>query len=103
MRWVHRASAHRMDRLLLQAVFVLTRWRPNVTRCDPINFEVKPERNAVPARCGRPRPPLAPPISMADRIAAFLDGKTHGEDLLHELYDYVLEEPIPESMRELLK
>jgi len=40
---------------------------------------------------------------MAGRIAAFLDGKTHGEDLLHELYDYVLEEPIPESMRELLK
>jgi hypothetical protein len=73
-----------------------------VTRCKPIDFEVKPERNAIPARCGPPRRPLAP-VSVADRIAAFLGGKTHGEDLLHELYDYVLDEPIPESMRELLQ
>jgi len=39
---------------------------------------------------------------MTDRIAAFLDGRTHGEELLHELYDYVLEEPIPQRMRALL-
>ena len=39
---------------------------------------------------------------MTDRIAAFLDGRTHGEDLLHELYDYVLEEPIPQRMSEIL-
>jgi len=102
MRWLHRASAQRMDRFLLQAVCVLTRWRPNVTRCDPINFEVKPERKSLRSCCGAAQPTLAR-SSVAARIAAFLDGKTHGEDLLHELYDYVLDEPIPESMRELLK
>jgi hypothetical protein len=39
---------------------------------------------------------------MTHRIAAFLDGSTHGEDLLHELYDHVLDEPIPQRMREIL-
>ena len=102
MRTVHRASAQQMDRLLLQIVGVLTRWRSNVTRGKPINFEGTLEPDAARTRCGPPQPPLAP-ISVVDRIAAFLDGKTHGEDLLHELYDYVLEEPIPQSMRELLK
>jgi hypothetical protein len=36
------------------------------------------------------------------RIAAFLDGRTCGEELLHALYDHVLDEPIPPSMRALL-
>ncbi len=36
------------------------------------------------------------------RIADFLDGRTHGETLLHALYDHVLDEPIPERMRALL-
>jgi len=67
-----------------------------------MSSEVKPERAVVSPQCGLPQPDLAP-LSVADRIAAFLDGRTHGEDLLHELYDYVLEEPIPQSMRELLK
>jgi hypothetical protein len=39
---------------------------------------------------------------IAARIAAFLDGRTCGEELLHALYDYVLDEPIPQSMRALL-
>jgi len=37
-----------------------------------------------------------------DRITAFLDGRTCGEELLHALYDHVLDEPIPQSMRALL-
>jgi hypothetical protein len=41
--------------------------------------------------------------SIADQIAAFLDGRTHGEGLLHALYDYVLDEPIPPRMRALLQ
>ena len=73
-----------------------------MTLCNSMTSEIEPERKAVAARCGLPKPDLAP-LSVADRIAAFLDGRTHGEDLLHELYDYVLEEPIPQSMRELLK
>jgi hypothetical protein len=44
----------------------------------------------------------APPPTVKDRIAAFLDGATHGEELLHALYDHVLDEPIPESMRRLI-
>ncbi|MFZ3237031.1 MAG: hypothetical protein WA417_08960 [Stellaceae bacterium] len=37
------------------------------------------------------------------RISAFLDGKTNGEELLHALFDHVLHEPIPQSMRAILK
>jgi len=43
--------------------------------------EIEPERKTVPTRCGLPQPDLAP-LSVADRIAAFLDGRSHGEDLL---------------------
>ena len=58
-------------------------------------------------------PPLIRPIavfgarflrlSLEDQIADFLDGKTHGESLLHALYDHVLDEPVPETMRGLFK
>jgi hypothetical protein len=58
-------------------------------------------------------PPLIRPIavsgarflrlSLKDQIADFLDGKTHGESLLHALYDHVLDEPVPETMRGLFK
>ena len=40
---------------------------------------------------------------LKEQIADFLDGKTCGESLLHALYDYVLDEPIPERMRGLFK
>ena len=102
MRQEHGPFAYLTDHLLLQTVSVLTPRRSNVTLCNSMNSEIKPERKTVPTQCGLPQPALAP-LSVADRIAAFLDGRTHGEDLLHELYDYVLEEPIPQSMRELLK
>jgi hypothetical protein len=49
---------------------------------------------------------IQPPIvrsSVDARIRAFLAGQTDGEDVLHEIYDHVLDEPIPESMRALLK
>ncbi len=41
--------------------------------------------------------------SVEDQILDFLDGRTHGESLLHALYDHVLDEPIPDRMRGLLK
>ena len=41
--------------------------------------------------------------SVEDQILAFLDGRTHGEELLHALYDHVLDEPIPPRMKALLK
>jgi hypothetical protein len=36
-------------------------------------------------------------------IRDFLNGKTEGEDLLHRLYDHVLDEPVPERLTALLK
>jgi hypothetical protein len=41
--------------------------------------------------------------SVDSRIRAFLAGDTDGEDLLHELYDHVLDEPVPERLKALLK
>ena len=47
--------------------------------------------------------PIVPVPSVDARIRAFLAGETDGEDVLHEIYDHVLDEPIPEAMRALLK
>jgi len=41
--------------------------------------------------------------SVDERIRAFLSGETHGEDVLGEIYDHVLDEPIPEKMLALLR
>ena len=68
--------------------------------CNIMSSETMPARKAVPPFL--PQLPLGGLPSMSDRIAAFLDGRTHGEDLLHELYDHVLDEPIPQRMREIL-
>ena len=40
---------------------------------------------------------------VATRITAFLDGESDGSELLHALYDHVLNEPIPAAMRALLE
>ena len=37
------------------------------------------------------------------RSAIFSIGKTDGEDLLHALYDHVLDEPVPERLKALLR
>jgi hypothetical protein len=36
------------------------------------------------------------------KIRDFLAGKTQGEDLLHALYDHVLDEAVPERLTALL-
>ena len=36
-------------------------------------------------------------------IREFLTGKSDGEDLLHALYDHVLDEPVPERLTALLR
>ena len=41
--------------------------------------------------------------SVDNRIRAFLAGDSDGEDLLHDLYDHVMDEPVPERLRGLLK
>lgn len=49
--------------------------------------------------------PVEPQILVVSREAqlrAFLDGETNGEDVLHALFDHVLDEPVPERLRALL-
>lgn len=41
--------------------------------------------------------------AVEEQMLKFLDGRTHGEELLHALYDHVLDEPIPERMRALFQ
>ena len=41
--------------------------------------------------------------SVDERIRAFLNGETNGEDVLSELYDHVLDEPVPETMLAMLR
>jgi hypothetical protein len=41
--------------------------------------------------------------AVADQIKDFVAGRTHGEELLHALYDHVLHEAIPERISSLLK
>jgi hypothetical protein len=55
-----------------------------------------------PAKCpwAVPRTPVSP---VDRKIREFLDAKTHGEDLLHALYDHVLDEPVPERLTMLLR
>jgi hypothetical protein len=43
-------------------------------------------------------------VSWIDRdIRDFLAGRNEGNDLLHALYDHVLDEPVPERLRAVLK
>jgi hypothetical protein len=56
---------------------------------------------AVKVRCRYGTAEL--PTRSIDAVAAFLDGATNGEELLHALYDHILSEPIPPSMRRILQ
>lgn len=50
--------------------------------------------------------PVEPKIAKCstDRdIRDFLAGKNNGEQLLHALYDHVLDEPVPERVKALLR
>ena len=38
---------------------------------------------------------------VGEQLLDFLDGRTDGGELLHALYDHVLDEPVPERMRAL--
>ena len=51
-----------------------------------------------------PQPIPAPtPRSNDAEIRDFVAGKNDGENLLHALYDHVLDEPIPERLLAVLK
>ena len=67
---------------------------------DPLGvngFDMYPALKIVP-------PPSVAPISSDDRdIRDFLIGRTDGEDVLHALYDHILDEPVPERLLALLR
>jgi len=59
-------------------------------------------RGGCPAQPTRPHR-RSPEPSIHDRIAAFLAGRTDGEDVLRNLYDHVLDEPVPARLQALLR
>ena len=71
-----------------------------VTRCNCMHFE-----DVFPSALifGCEVPLMNKVETIEEQILNFLDGKTHGEDLLHALHDHVLDEPIPERMRALFR
>jgi hypothetical protein len=52
-------------------------------------------------RC--PVEPVVVAPSTDQEIHDFLAGRNDGEQLLHALYDHVLDEPVPERLRALLR
>lgn len=51
-----------------------------------------------------PPQPVAAAFPSADaEIRDFVAGKNDGENLLHTLYDHVLDEPVPERLLAVLK
>ena len=62
--------------------------------------------NVVQMHFAAKRRPVEPRLvgSPVDRdLRDFLVGKTDGESLLHALYDHVLDEPVPERLKALLR
>jgi len=55
--------------------------------------------SSVPLSAGTHLSKESDPVK--EQVLDFLDGRTHGEELLHALYDHILAEPIPERMRAL--
>ncbi len=46
---------------------------------------------------------IAASSSVERNIRDFIAGRSDGEELLHALFDYVLDEPVPERLRVLLR
>ncbi len=73
-----------------------------VTRCNMVENDSQSATSPGIPRWGFPESKFRKD-AVADRISDFLDGRTHGEELLHALYDHVLDEAIPERMRSLFR
>jgi len=58
--------------------------------------------NLATVKCGYAES-FAPVRSVDSQIRAFLAGDNDGEELLHAIYDHVLDEPVPERLKALLK
>ena len=75
-------------------------WALIMTRCDVTEYQGQPPAS-VAFNCGGASRRQLASGSVEEQISDFLDGKTHGEGVLHALYDHVLEEPIPARMQAL--
>ena len=60
------------------------------------NFQIAATGAGHPASAGSPR-------SIDRRIRAFLNGESHGEDVLGALYGAAGHEPVPDQLSRLLK
>jgi hypothetical protein len=78
-----------------------SRSEPIVTQCAVRDFQPFSSIPPTP-RCVGPKSEF-PRRSVEEQIIDFVDGKTDGGDLLHRLYDHVLDERIPERMRSLFR
>ena len=73
----------------------------NMTRCNMLQQVTKTSTATIAACLVPERAFLANTVE--EQIIDFLDGRTHGEELLHALHDHVLDEPIPERMLALFR
>jgi len=71
-----------------------------VTRCKTMQLESNLPSPAILC-CGVPQ--VKETDAVGEQLLDFLDGRTDGEELLHALYDHVLDEPVPERMRALFR
>lgn len=65
---------------------------------DPMMAELR-----IASSVGAPAGGVGSGESADRRIRAFLDGKSHGEDVLGALYGAVADEPVPKRLRRLVK
>jgi hypothetical protein len=79
---------------------LLWEWGLIMTRCDVTGSQGQPPASVAFNCGGASRRQLALSF-VEEQINDFLDGRTHGESVLHALYDHVLEEPIPARMQAL--
>ena len=74
---------------------------PKVTRAAP-----RPQKDYIAMYLAVKHVTAEPRVAMSwiDRdIRDFVAGKNEGEELLHALYDHVLDEPVPERLRAVLR
>ncbi len=75
---------------------------PNVTK-DVIALQEKPSTMQLALKHRPVELKIVASAPVDREIRDFIAGRNDGEDLLHALYDHVLDEPVPERLRALLK
>jgi anti-sigma factor NepR-like protein len=87
-----------MDTFVLQPVHIM-----RTTSRIAVDKPKRPKMNQSLAIQGYPTAAAHVGYRIDRRIRAFIDGESHGEDVLSALYGDVADEPVPERLRALLK